>query len=64
MMTHDKSRALGFDACLRKPFGLHNLSLAIQEALAQRALQKPCGMWHTGPLVALFLIGVLRLVAS
>lgn len=39
-MTSETTRALGFDAFLRKPFGPHDIALAIQEALAQRALQK------------------------
>ena len=39
-MTNEQVRAMGFDAFLRKPFGLHDMALTIQEALTQRAMQK------------------------
>jgi CheY-like chemotaxis protein len=40
IMTSEKARTLGFDALLRKPFGSHDMALAIQEALARRTPQK------------------------
>jgi CheY-like chemotaxis protein len=39
-MTWEKAQLLGFDALLTKPFGLHDIALAIERVLTQRAAQK------------------------